>query len=193
MDDIGANQNAEGSPRKAQESIEAKTEDVAPKKSGKEQNRERVESYLPVANAMLAAATFAGTVTLTVVLTPGSGTHVPGLTVLAYASSIFIGSIMGCVFMIASIKLNVPFPVVRMEATVVGLILFSAFYLLLLASSLFLNYRGPFILGSVIYLGFAVLLGILSLVDWRISLATRSGLGRFEALEASIYVTKEQL
>jgi hypothetical protein len=130
-----------------------------------EKNRADVESYRPFANAMLAISTFAGTITLTVLLTPGNGTHVPGLTLLAYSSSIFIGSIMGCICMISSIALNMPFGFVRMEATILGLMLFSAFYLLLLTSSLFLNHQGPFILGSILYLGFGVLLGILSLLD----------------------------
>lgn len=116
---------------------------------------------------MLATATFAGTITLTVVLTPGNGPNVPGLAALAYSSSIFIGCIMGCIFMIISIELNVPLNLMRIEATVVGLMLFSAFFLLLLASSLFLDYRGPFILGSVLYLGFAVLIGLFSWLSWR--------------------------
>jgi len=178
MDEIGANNNAGGKPRTAQESIKARPEDARSETSSSEKNRDLVESYLPVANAMLAIATFAGTITLTIVLTPGNGNHTPGLTLLAYSSSMFIGSIMGCVFMIASIKLNVPFRFVLMEATIVGLILFSAFYLLLLASSLFSNHRGPFILGSVIYLGFGILLGMLSLLDCSKTLEKKLRLGR---------------
>ena len=129
--------------------------------------RSKVGTYRSLANSMLAIATFAGTITLTVILAPGNGTDVPGLTVLAYSSSIFIGSIMGCIFMIVSIELNVPLNVMRVEAVVVGLTLFSAFFLLLLASSLFLNYRGPFILGSILYLGFSVLIGLFSWLSWR--------------------------
>jgi hypothetical protein len=187
MGDIEADDNAGGKPRTAQKSLvqgpkttdykdnsctiglaviprEAEEMGAAPEElSNKEK---RAESYRPFANAMLATSTFAGTITLTFVLTPGNGTHVPGLTVLAYSSSIFIGGIMGCICMISSIELNMPFAFVRMEATILGLMLFSAFYLLLLASSLFLNHRGPFILGSILYLGFGVLLGMLSLADW---------------------------
>jgi hypothetical protein len=76
-------------------------------------------------------------------------------------------TIMGCLFMIVSIELNVSLTLMRIEAMVVGLTLFSAFFLLLLASSMFLNYRGPFILGSVLYLGFAVLIGLFSWLSWR--------------------------
>jgi len=134
--------------------------------TSEEKNRVAVQSYRPFADAMLVTATFAGTITLTVVLTPGNGTHTPGLTILAYSSSIFIGGIMGCICMISSIELNKDFDFVRMEATILGLMLFTAFYLLLLASTLFLNHRGPFILGSILYIGFGVLLGIISLPDW---------------------------
>jgi hypothetical protein len=133
-------------------------------------------SYRPYANAMLATATFAGTITLTVILTPGDGTRVPGLNLPSYSSSIFIGSIMGCICLISSIELNIPFRFMRALATILGLMLFSAFYLLLLAVSLFLNYRGPFILGSILYLGFGVLLGVLSLADWTIGKVVRTPL-----------------
>jgi hypothetical protein len=128
--------------------------------------RRQIQTYRSFANTMLTIAVFAGTITLTVVLTPGNGPHVPGLAVLAYSSSIFIGSIMGCIFIIISIELNAGVVLVRTEAIIVGVMVFSAFFLLLLASSLFLNYRGPFILGSVLYLGFSVLIGLFTLSSW---------------------------
>jgi hypothetical protein len=186
MDDIEVENNAGQKPSAPQES-QAQPLDAADRRLGKgrflpprvqedremgpplnESSGERaaIESYRPFANAMLVTATFAGTITLSVVLAPGNGTHVPGVTILAYSSSIFIGTIMGCIFLISSIELNVSFALIRMEATIVGLLLFSAFYLLLLASSLFLNYRGPFILGSILYLGYGVLIGLFSLLDW---------------------------
>jgi len=189
MDDIEADGNAGRKPRTTQESLvqqpkitdheenscvtgpittptEAEQMHAAHKEPSDKKKRAAIESYRSFANAMLATATFAGTITLTVILTPGNGTDVPGITVLAYSSSIFIGTIMGCICMISSIELNMSFAFVRAEATILGLLLFSAFYLLLLSSSLFLNYRGPFILGSIIYLGFGLLLGMLSLLDW---------------------------
>jgi hypothetical protein len=65
--------------------------------------------------------------------------------------------------------------------------LFSAFYLLLLTSSFFLDYRGPFILGSILYLGFAVLLGMLSLLDWGRILNKRFAGGKGRLLESMWY------
>jgi hypothetical protein len=152
--------------------------------SAEEKEKERrdvLESYRPFAQAMLATSTFAGTITLTVLLTHGNNTHVRGLTVLAYSSSIFIGSIMGCICMISSIELNMSPVFVLMEATILGLILFSAFYLLLLTSSLFLGYRGPFILGSILYLGFGVLLVKLSLPDWYAAMGKGAMMGKVAA------------
>jgi hypothetical protein len=73
---------------------------------------------------------------------------------------------MGCIFIIISIQLDTKLVLVRIEAIVVSVMIFSAFFLLLLASSLFLNYRGPFILGSVLYLGFTVLIGLFALSSW---------------------------
>jgi hypothetical protein len=40
--------------------------------------------------------------------------------------------------------------------------LFAAFYLMLYATLLYLNFNGPFILGSVFYLGF----GLITLILW---------------------------
>ena len=190
MDSIKIDDNAGGKSRTTQKSLlQPQTTDCEEnslaymERCAKEKSlldkkkRAAVESYRPFANAMLATATFAGTITLTVLLTPGNSTHVPGLTVIAYSSSIFIGSIMGCICMISSIELHMSFRFVRMIATILGLMLFSAFYLLLLASSHLLNYQGPFILGSILYLGFGVLLGILSLPDWSDQPSKKQGKG----------------
>ena len=118
----------------------------------------KCESYRTPATQMLVAATFAGTISLSVILAPGSGdSSTPGISVLAYASALFIGSIMGCILIIVSLEvpeLNVW--VTRITAGIVGVTLFAAFELLLLASSLFLHYRGPFIVGSILFVGFGV-------------------------------------
>lgn len=129
-----------------------------------ELKREFEDGYRDTANAMLATATFAGAITLSIVLTPGNTpTTIPGVEELAYASSLFLGSIMGCILIIASIGLGIPRPIIRIEVWVVGTIIFVAFYLLLHASSYFLTYRGPFILGSIIYLGCGFLILVFSI------------------------------
>ncbi|CAH0017228.1 unnamed protein product [Clonostachys rhizophaga] len=128
--------------------------------------RAAAESYRPFANAMLATATFAGTITLTVILTPGNSPDIPGLGVLTYASSIFIGCIMACICLITSIEVNVPFAWLRLEATIVGLLLFSAFFLLLLASTLLRDNQGAFTLGCILYFTFGLLILLLGLTDW---------------------------
>jgi hypothetical protein len=119
----------------------------------RDKDKEDRASYLHPAEAMLAAATFAGSITFTVLLAPRDGAGpIPGINELAYASSLFLGSMMGCILIIASIELEKPINLIQVEAVVVGITLFVAFYLMLLASSLFLQYRGPFIVGSILYL-----------------------------------------
>jgi hypothetical protein len=64
------------------------------------------DSYTGPVNAMLQVATFAGAITFTVVLAPRDGDHeTRGLAEIAYANSLFIGGIMGCVLIIISIEL----------------------------------------------------------------------------------------
>jgi hypothetical protein len=130
--------------------------DIKEKRDDIERKEEMWESYKHTVNAMLLAAKFAETVTLSVVLTSGdASTTIPGIIELAYASSLFIGGIMGCIFILTSIESDLgKFQkwTVRIEVLIVGVVLFVAFYLLPLASSLFLSYQGPFILGSIIYI-----------------------------------------
>lgn len=67
-------------------------------------------------------------------------------------------------------------------AGVVGAMLFVAFYLMLYAALLYLNFDGPFILGSVFYLSF----GLITLILWlwaacdfwpvNLSIQTREGI-----------------
>lgn len=134
--------------------------------------------YRRIADSMLVATTFAGTVTLTIVLAPrGDSTTIAGIKELAYASSFFLGSIMGCILIIVSVEIGKDddelwFPmeiwewVVRIELLVVGCTLLVSFYLLLLASSFFLSYRGPFIISSIFYLGCGFLTIVFTLMSW---------------------------
>jgi hypothetical protein len=174
------------------------------------------DRYKDPVNAMLQIATFAGAITFTVVLAPRDGDHgTRGIAEIAYANSLFIGGIMGCVLIRVSIELydasierneasterdddytgredicekqkgiiiekpeasderkaprqppKRPIPkwlrisshewLIPAEVGVVGMTLFVAFYLMLHASGLFLQYNGPFIVGSILYLGFGI-------------------------------------
>lgn len=130
-------------------------------------NREHWDRYRNPVNGMLLAATFAGTVTLGIILTPrDTSTSIPGIAELAYASSLFLGSVMGCILIIASIELGMERWTVGIEMCVVGATLYVAFYLLLLASSLLLSYRGPFILGSIFYIGCGFLMLAFIVASW---------------------------
>jgi hypothetical protein len=162
---------------------------------------------------MLTIATFAATITFTIVFTPGqSGQTTPGLTLLAFANSLFCGAIIGCVVITIGIELHTfqrsrmgqlkeakeraekkmnpetvtgwyewvwlrtainsynllnKFQgsmswVVQISAGIVGSMLYVAFYLMLYSTCLFLQYNGPFILGSVLYIFF----GVVALVSW---------------------------
>lgn len=53
-------------------------------------------------------------------------------------------------------------PIVRVVASFVGLSLFVGFYLMIYVTRLFLQYDGPFILGTTIYM----IIGILAIVAW---------------------------
>jgi len=189
---------------------------------------EEYKSYKDPASAMLTIATFAATITFTIILTPrDNGQTTPGLIYLAYANSLFCGGIIGCVLITIAIELchdsqildkrreeiknkrreillligalnsregaywtntfssrglrhvwfkamysdipvwlNIPTNVLSNFITVisgfVGVILLVAFYLMIYATLLYLRFNGPFILGSVIYLGF----GVAALLLW---------------------------
>lgn len=201
----------------------------------KSHNPAKFDHYKDPVAAMLQIATFAGTITFTVVLAPRDDpTH--AITELAYANSLFFGCIMGCVLIQSTIALykisieqdekwkewkkcsqteerfkepgtgpeargevtweevgeklenvevfrKTPLPyldrlvkddtlvrfkvsdhgwLIPTEFGVVSMTLFVAFYLMLHASSLFLQYNGPFIVGSIVYLG----LGVPAFILW---------------------------
>ena len=189
---------------------------------------EQYKSYKDPASAMLTIATFAATITFTIILTPrDNGQTTPGLIYLAYANSLFCGGIIGCVLITIAIELchdseilkdrrkeleenkreihklieilnpeegafwynifssqslrqlwlnvmysdtpdwlNISTDVLSTFITIisgfVGVTLLVAFYLMIYATLLYLRYNGPFILGSVIYLGF----GVVALLLW---------------------------
>jgi len=189
---------------------------------------EQYKSYKDPASAMLTIATFAATITFTIILTPrDNGQTTPGLIYLAYANSLFCGGIIGCVLITIAIELchdseilndrrkaleenkgeihrlikilnpeegpfwtnifssqsltqlllnvlysdipdwlnispDVLSKFIAVISGFVGVTLLIAFYLMLYATLLYLRYNGPFILGSVIYLGF----GVVALLLW---------------------------
>jgi hypothetical protein len=114
------------------------------------------DRYTTFINAMLLASTFAGTVTLSIILTP-TNTPIPGIVELAYAGSLFLGGIMGCILMVLSVGIELPRVVLIIEMIIVSGTLYVAFYLLLFASTFYLSNQGPFIIGSILYLGFCFL------------------------------------
>jgi hypothetical protein len=189
---------------------------------------EQYKSYKDPASAMLTIATFAATITFTIILIPrDNGQTTPGLIYLAYANSLFCGGIIGCVLITIAIELchdseildgrreelkkkrkemldligtlnpgegafwtnifssqglrqvwfkamysdipdwlnistNVLSKFIAVISGFVGVTLLAAFYIMIYATRLFLRYNGPFILGSVIYLGF----GVVALLLW---------------------------
>lgn len=125
--------------------------------------------YRNLINSLLLASTFAGTVTLSIILTPGNNnTTIPGIVEVAYAGSLFLGGIMGCILIIMSLELERPEFVVLIETIIGCATLYVAFYLLLFASTFFLSYRGPFILGSILYFGCGILMVVffITSLDW---------------------------
>jgi hypothetical protein len=127
------------------------------------------DRYRNLINSLLLASTFAGTVTLSIILTPGNNNStIPGIVELAYAGSLFLGGIMGCILIIMSLELERPEFVVLIETIIVFATLYVAFYLLLFASTFFLSYRGPFILGSILYFGcgFIMVVFFVKSLDW---------------------------
>jgi hypothetical protein len=131
--------------------------------------KELKDRYRNLINSLLLASTFAGTVTLSIILTPGNNnTTIPGIVELAYAGSLFLGGIMGCILITMSLELEITEFVVVIETIIVFAILYVAFYLLLFASTFFLSYRGPFILGSILYFGCGILMVVFfaKSLDW---------------------------
>jgi hypothetical protein len=69
-------------------------------------NPEDYDTYKDPVTAMLTMATFAASITFTVVLAPrNSDQPTPGLTELAYANSLLFGGMVGCVLIITTIQL----------------------------------------------------------------------------------------
>jgi uncharacterized membrane protein len=68
---------------------------------------DQYDSYKAPASAMLAIATFAAAITFNIILTPrDNGQAIPGLDLLAYANSLFCGSIVGCILITVAIELS---------------------------------------------------------------------------------------
>jgi hypothetical protein len=95
---------------------EGKEQDDKQKRVEKEEDEmDEKETFEEPAQAMLAAATFAGGITFSVVLAPRDGALTPGLKELAYASSLFLRGMMGCILIIASIRQDRPLWKIRIE------------------------------------------------------------------------------
>jgi hypothetical protein len=65
---------------------------------------------------------------------------------------------------------------------IVGAMQFTAFYLMLHASLLFLHYNGPFIFGTVLY----ITIGVLTFLMWFFRLFVNSGVGLGERLVSKL-------
>jgi len=131
-------------------------------------SRERMNHYRNIINALLLASTFAGTVTLSIILTPDNNndTTIPGIVELAYAGSLFLAGIMGCILITVSVELEKPNWILIVETITLSAMLCVAFYLLLFASTFYIGDLGPFILGSVLYLGFGILMFVFIASQW---------------------------
>ncbi|KID82182.1 hypothetical protein MGU_10502 [Metarhizium guizhouense ARSEF 977] len=111
----------------------------------------KIKQYGDFAQTLLIAATFAGAITLSKALDNTSTQNINDNGLLAWASSIFVASIMGCVMIIISVKLDVPFGIVQFEVVVVSFLVTAGFYLLI-ATPLFRNsHEAAFIFGTVFY------------------------------------------
>jgi hypothetical protein len=72
---------------------------------------------------------------------------------------------------------------------IVGAMQFTAFYLMLHASLLFLHYNGPFIFGTVLY----VTIGVLTFLMWFFGLYVKSGVGLGERLVSEMELTESRM
>ncbi|KAH6669471.1 hypothetical protein B0J14DRAFT_120489 [Halenospora varia] len=127
--------------------------------------RKKALQYKSYAKTLLQIATFSGALTFSAVYITGSQSSSAGITVLLYASSILIGSVLGCAALLAFIDLDVSLWVVKLVAFILGLLIFGAFYLLLVAIKLLTGISGPLICGSVIYGAFLIPYGIFTVLD----------------------------
>lgn len=119
------------------------------------------------AQSLLVVATLAGTVTLSSIISRPNSEELSGINQFAFSSALFLGSVMGCILLIISIQINVPLTIIQVEGLVIGALLFAAFYTLLHASSLVQGSRDSFILGSILYLSFGLLIIVFSILSIR--------------------------
>ncbi|KAL5363439.1 hypothetical protein BJX96DRAFT_118805 [Aspergillus floccosus] len=123
----------------------------------------KYKQYADFAQTTFIAATIASTITLSRVLDPNSTVILQDDGLLAWASSLFIVSIMGSIFLIVCAKLEVYFFIIQIEALFVSLFIIVAFYLLLATATFRRQYPVPFIFGTVFYwLIVAMLLGLVA-------------------------------
>ncbi|KAI9774089.1 MAG: hypothetical protein M1840_005182 [Geoglossum simile] len=120
------------------------------------------DAYSELANPLLVTATFAGTITFSLVLAPrdGGGRDVEfAAKLLAYASSLFLGSAIGCISISVLCRAGqheggwgaaVPRVVAQVTFVMVGILMIAAFGLLLGSLSV-LGFGGPFALGVVLF------------------------------------------
>lgn len=118
----------------------------------------KYKQYADFAQTTFIAATIASTITLSRVLDPNSTQVLQDDGMLAWASSFFIISIMGSIFLIVCAKLEVYFFIIQIEALCVSLFIIVGFYLLLATTTFRRQYPAPFIFGTVFYWLIVVLL-----------------------------------
>jgi hypothetical protein len=112
--------------------------------------RHKLQQYGDIGQTLLIAATFAGSIALSKVLDPSKeAVHDSGL--LAWAASIFIASVMGCILIILSVKLEFDVFAIQLETLCVSALITVGFYFLLATSLFSVPYKGAFIFGSVWY------------------------------------------
>jgi hypothetical protein len=125
------------------------------------------DGYNSLANALLVASTFAGTITFSIIFSAPRDASKERDAVyepLAYASSLFLGSAIGCISILVSCRAGQTDDrrgdwwrvVAQVSFVVVGFSLIAAFGLLLGSLRAF-GYRGPFILGVVWFVGFVIM------------------------------------
>lgn len=127
--------------------------------------RIKVREYNDLAKSALQAATFAGAVTMTIVLVPDSGKNIPGANILVWASSLFVVSITGSMLVIFSVKLDASFKLVQIEMILVSCLLAAGFYLLLFSAVFRQQYQAAFIFGTVLSFLFVSCIIILTMLN----------------------------
>ena len=113
--------------------------------------RSKKKQHKKIAQNLLVVATFACTVTLSVILTRSDPEKLAGIQALSLASVLFLATVAGCISLIISVELGTPLKFIRLWTLAITIVLFAAFCILLGASSIVQGYRGQFITGAALF------------------------------------------